>query len=247
MSRAGRAGPRPAPGALGPGRRVYAIGDVHGCAARLQELHAAIAADLAREPIHDARLVHLGDYIDRGPDSAAVVGLLANDPVMAGMPTINLCGNHERMMLDALAGDGEPVDHWIANSAGATLRSWNISPLSPAASWRAALPPRDLVLLEGLALHHRVDGYLFVHAGVRPGIPLVRQSEEDLLWIREGFLNHRGPWLPEAPDVAIVHGHTPEAAPTVARNRIGIDTGAVNGGRLTCAVLEGRTVRFLEA
>ncbi len=88
---------------------------------------------------------------------------------------------------------------------------------------------------------------MFVHAGVRPGVPLADQTPEDLLWIRERFLDHDGPLLPDAPGAAVVHGHTPVPRPTVTGNRIGVDTGAVTGGALTCAVLEGRTVRFLQA
>ncbi len=105
--------------------------------------------------------------------------------------------------------------------------------------------PAELAFLEALPLLHQVDGYVFVHAGLRPGVRLDRQSAHDMLWIREGFLDWRGPILPEAPGAAVVHGHTPARRPEVAGMRVGIDTGAVAGGALTCAVLEARTVRFL--
>ena len=234
-----------APGWLAPGKRVYAIGDVHGCAGRLAGLHRIIAADLASSPAVAPMLIHLGDYIDRGPDSAGVVGILTGGAVLPGVPTVNLRGNHEQMMLDALTGDPGAIRHWLDNNADRTLQSWGTSSSRPLAEWRAALTARDRAFLTGLPLHHQVDGYLFVHAGIRPVVPLSEQDEEDLLWIREKFLLWKGPYLPGQPSLAVVHGHTPEPTPTVTRHRIGIDTGAVQGGALTCAVLEDRTVRFL--
>ena len=238
---------RAAPGWVAPGGRVYAIGDVHGCAGRLADLHRRVAADLAADPVPRPLLLHIGDYIDRGPDSAAVVRMLAEGPVLPGVPTVNLRGNHEQMMLDALTGDPDKVDHWLNNNAQVTLHSWGTSAGRPVDEWRSAVPPHELAFLGGLPLFHALDGYLFVHAGVRPGIPLAHQTDEDLLWIREEFLDWGGSFLPEQPGMAVVHGHTPEPQPTVAGRRIGIDTGAVKGGALTCAVLEARTVRFLSA
>ena len=238
---------RAAPGWVAPEGRIYAIGDVHGCAGRLADLHRLVAADLEASPIARPMLVHMGDYIDRGRDSAGVVRMLASGPVLPGVPMVNLRGNHEQMMLDALQGDASKVSHWLHNNAAITLQSWGTSAQQPVAAWRQALTPLDDAFLNGLALHNQIDGYLFVHAGVRPGISLDRQSEEDMLWIREGFLDWDGPFLPEQPDLTVVHGHTPEARPSIAGRRIGIDTGAVKGGPLTCAVLEDRTVRFLFA
>ena len=236
---------RSAPGWVAPGGRVYAIGDVHGCAGRLAELHRVIAADIRSDPVRQPLLVHVGDYVDRGPDSAEVVRMLRQGPVLPGVPTVNLRGNHEQMMLDALTGDPAKIGHWLDNNGETTLRSWGVLARHPVTEWRAAIPEEDWAFLDGLPLRHQADGYLFVHAGVRPGVRLDRQTEEDLLWIREGFLDWHGPYLPEQTALAIVHGHTPEARPTVAAHRIGIDTGAVKGGALTSAVLEGRTVRFL--
>ena len=235
-----------APGWLAPGKRVYAIGDVHGCADRLAILHAQIAADLRRDPAPAPLLLHLGDYIDRGPASATVVRRLASGPVLPGVPMVCLRGNHEQMLQDALTGEAGAGPHWLRNGGVATLRSWKVANTAPAASWRQAMAA-ELPFLQELTLLHQVDGYVFVHAGLRPGVPLGEQSEEDMLWIREEFLQWRGPILPEAPDAVVVHGHTPRQVPEVIGQRIGLDTGAVTGGNLTCAVLEGRTIRFLSA
>ena len=209
-------------------------------------LHAQIAADVQREPVASPVLLHLGDYVDRGPASAAVVRRLAAGPVLPGVTMVCLRGNHEQMMLDALDGGFGAVDHWLENGGHATLRSWGVGRSRNPIEWRTAMAP-VLPFLRGLALFHRIDGYVFVHAGLRPGIGLDAQDEEDMLWIREEFLDWRGPILPEAPDSAVVHGHTPRDRPEVVGQRIGLDTGAVTGGALTCAVLEGRTVRFLTA
>jgi serine/threonine protein phosphatase 1 len=236
---------RSAPGWLAPGRRIYAVGDVHGCAARLDQLHAEIAADLADRPVPQPQLIHLGDMIDRGPDSAGVIARLATGSPLPGVPMVVLRGNHEQMMLDAMGGDPAAVDHWRGNGGDAALQSWGVKRPKKNPDWPLELPPQDYAFLRALPLTHIEDGYLFVHAGVRPGITLARQSAEDLLWIRRPFLHSTGPLLPEAPRLAAVHGHTPEPAPSVTDNRIGVDTGAVRGGRLTCAVLEGDQVSFI--
>jgi len=231
---------------LPPGRRVYAVGDVHGHLDRLQAVHAAILADLAARPVADAVLVHLGDLIDRGPDSAGVVAhVLAGAP---GLAVVNLMGNHERMLLDALSG-GSPddADNWLRNGGWDSLRSWGISPRVQVRDWEALLPASHLLFLQGLLPLWSTEGLLCVHAGVRPGVALPDQVEDDLLWIREEFLGWPGmmPMLPDQPDTLIVHGHTPR--PALRPNRLGIDTGAGRGGRLTCAVLERDEVRFLQA
>lgn len=233
-----------APAKLPIGQRVYAVGDVHGCDRRLGVLHSLIAADLAARPIAEATVVHLGDYVDRGEDSAGVLSrLLRPFPATSAPRLINLMGNHEDMLLAALdRGDRDSVDHWLANGGAETLRSWSISPRAPATEWHTAVPPDQLALLRRLCLFHRQGGYVFVHAGLRPGLPLERQTREDMLWIREPFLRSEA----ELPGV-VVHGHTPVRSPTLRQNRIGIDTGAVMGGVLTCVVLEADRVGFLRA
>ncbi len=234
-----------APASLPEGLRVYAIGDVHGCADNLRALHREIARDLADRPVAEARLVHLGDYVDRGPDSAGVIETLLQPFPQAGAGpgplVVNLMGNHEEMMLTALA-DFDAVPHWLSNGGAASLESWGIRVPPRTGDWAAAVPSHHLAFLRGLQLMHAAGGYVFVHAGLRPRTPLARQSRIDMLWIREPFLSFDG----ELPAV-VVHGHTPVSAPVVRHNRIGIDTGACLGGRLTCVVLEADRLGFLHS
>lgn len=236
--------PRLAPATLPPDERIYAIGDVHGCLDRLATMHRLIGEDIASRPIGSVTIIHLGDLIDRGPDSAGVVALMLEPWTTSPAPhVVNLMGNHEDMMLTALAvGDVGSVRHWMSNGGAETLHSWGISHRAPPETWWAEIPPVHLGFLRGLSLMHRAGGYAFVHAGVRPSVPLEQQSRTDLLWIREPFLSSDQPL-----QRVIVHGHTPIEEPVVRHNRIGIDTGAVLGGVLTCAVLEGETLDFLQS
>jgi serine/threonine protein phosphatase 1 len=237
--------PALAPARLPEGIRVYAVGDVHGCTDRLRALHRDIARDLVTRPVAAAQVVHLGDYIDRGPDSAGVIEtLLQPFPHAGGGPVplvVNLLGNHEEMLLTALA-DAAAVPHWLANGGDAALDSWGVPEPPPGGDWAAFLPPRHLAFLRGLKLTHAAGGYLFVHAGLRPGTRLARQSRFDLLWIREPFLSFDGAF-----PAVVVHGHTVQSEPVIRHNRIGIDTGACMGGRLTCVVLEGDRLGFLHS
>ena len=231
-----------APASLPPGQRVYAVGDVHGCLDRLTALHALIAEDLAARPIGAPVLVHLGDLVDRGPDSAGVIALLSAGTPIADLPTIDLMGNHEQMMLAALfAKDIGPASLWMDNGGEPSLLSWNVPRGAGLPMWADHIPPRHLQFLRDLKVSHRIGPYFFVHAGLRPSVPLPRQTVNDMLWIREPFLSYTGDL-----GVVVVHGHTPRAEPEIRRNRIGIDTAAVMGGALTCAVLEGDRVGFLQ-
>jgi serine/threonine protein phosphatase 1 len=229
-----------APAALPSGRRIYAIGDIHGCADRLFALHDAIAADLARRPVAAPLLLHIGDYIDRGPHSAGVIARLAAGPPLPGVPTVNLLGNHEQTMIDALSGDRAAGTDWLYQGGRPALESWGVDPDSPRETWPAGVPAAHLAFARGLTLSYQEGGYLFVHAGIRPGVPLDAQTKEDLLRIRQPFLFTDADF-----GAVIVHGHTPVKAPVVRRNRIGIDTGAVFDGPLTCAVLEEARIGFL--
>lgn len=233
----------PAPASLPPGQRIYAIGDVHGCLDRLEAIHQQIAEDLAERPAPEPTLVHLGDYVDRGPDSAGVVKRLADGPPLPDVPTINLMGNHEQMMLAAIAtGEADAVELWRANGGADSLLSWSVPRSAQPKEWANYLPKPHLIFLRDLAVRYAAGGYLFVHAGIRPGIPLDRQARHDLLWIREPFLSCKDPF-----DAVVVHGHTPKQEPTIRPNRIGIDTGAVMGGVLTCVVLEEDRLGFITA
>jgi serine/threonine protein phosphatase 1 len=226
------------------GMRLYAIGDVHGCLDALVGLHGAIGADLARRPAADWRIVHLGDYVDRGADSRGVIDfLLARS---AGDERL-LClrGNHDEMFAQALAGKREAAELWLMNGGGETLESYGAS----VACWLDALrsgdpicavPEAHRLFLDRLATSVRFGDYYFVHAGIDPGSPLDAQDAQDQLWIREPFLTSDRQF-----EAVVVHGHTPVRRVAVRPNRIGIDTGAVYGGSLTCLVLEGASKALL--
>ncbi|MHA1599362.1 MAG: metallophosphoesterase family protein [Alphaproteobacteria bacterium] len=234
------------------GTRIYAIGDSHGCVAKLIALHKAILEDCSAAepgaPIKRRVAVYLGDYVDRGPDTRALLDLLIEVP-LAGFESIHLQGNHEAMIRDVLDGTGDPL-LWLGNGGTATLRSYGVDmavlrePASRGSlsdALAAQVPAAHRCFLAGLRLSHIEGDYMFVHAGVNPSRPLDAQEAKDLLWIREPFLNATG-------DLGkmIVHGHTPAPAPQVRANRIGIDTGACYGGPLTALVLEGDSRRFLQ-
>ena len=228
---------------LPSGQRIYAIGDVHGCLDRLVTLHEMIAQDLAERPAIHTTLIHLGDYVDRGSDSAQVIDWLINRPPVPADEVINLMGNHEQMMLAAVAGiDSESASHWLTNGGADSLLSWGIPRAVSPAEWAGRIPRQHLLFIRDLTINHRIGPYFFVHAGIQPGVPLDQQSRHDMLWIREPFLSSRADH-----GAVIVHGHTPKRAPIVQPNRIAIDTGAVVGGALTCVMLEEDKLGFLQS
>ncbi|HEX4368018.1 MAG TPA: metallophosphoesterase [Rhodopila sp.] len=231
-----------APASLPPGRRIYAIGDIHGCARQLADLHATIAEDLASRPIASALLLHIGDYVDRGADTAGVIARLVDGCPIQGMDMVNLMGNHESTMLDALSGERAAGTDWLFAGGKAALQSYGIDPEGPRDQWAAVIPDDHQDFLRNLLLMHREGGYAFIHAGVRPGIPLESQARDDLLRSRQPFLYSEADF-----GAVVVHGHTPVKTPVVRHNRIAIDTGAVFGGKLTCVVLEADTLGFLTA
>jgi serine/threonine protein phosphatase 1 len=228
--------------------RVYAVGDIHGCTDKLQALHKLIAWDAANAPKRRV-VVYVGDYIDRGPDSREAVDLLIGEP-LEGFESIHLIGNHEAFLLQFL-GDSSVAMSWLMNGGDATCRSYGVDPYAPPGladrfSWlqqalAERVPEAHLAFFRGLAPHHVEGDYLFVHAGIRPGVPLADQDPADLIWIREPFLSSD-----EDHGKMVIHGHTPTTAPDLRHNRIGIDTGACFGGRLTALVLEGDSRRFLQ-
>lgn len=240
------AGRRPA---IPEGIRVYAIGDVHGRLDLLREVEALIAEDCASAGRRRIVQVMLGDYVDRGPQSRGVIDhLLARDH---GRELVALRGNHESYMLDR---PDMPANfaHWCRYGGRETLLSYGLDlsaiddetletdRVSLSRRALSVLPPDHTAFLAGLGLHWSCGDYLFVHAGIRPGVPLEQQSERDLTWIRHDFLDS-----PVDFGCVVVHGHTPAEAPEIRDNRIGIDTRAYASGRLTCLVLEGETQRFL--
>ena len=201
-----------------------------------------IAEDLARRPVDSAVLVHIGDYVDRGADTAGVLRRLVRGPEIDGIAVVNLVGNHDETMLHALSGDRAAGTDWLFAGGRAALESYGIDPDSPRESWPEVVPAEHVAFLRGLTLYHQEGGYLFVHAGVRPGVALEAQTREDMLRIRQPFL-----YTERDLGAVVVHGHTPVKEPVVRHNRIAIDTGAVFGGLLTCLVLEGETLGFLTA
>lgn len=235
-------------GRLPDGLRVYAVGDIHGRFDLLQELAAKIAHDIAAAPVERTVEVYVGDYVDRGPDTRAVVEWLIATPPL-GSERICLMGNHEDLLLRALA-DPSAMSNWLLNGGGETIASYLAGRNSPdfltsdslRAAFAAALPASHRAFFASLPRTAILGGYLFVHAGLRPGILLQEQDADDLIWIREAFLESDADF-----GKIVVHGHTPVEAPDMRRNRINIDTGAVFSGRLTCVALEGKTRRFLQA
>jgi diadenosine tetraphosphatase ApaH/serine/threonine PP2A family protein phosphatase len=231
-----------APARLPEGRRIYAIGDIHGCDVQLGDLHEMIAEDLTQRPVEAPLLLHIGDYVDRGADTAGVLQRLLAETPIPGLPVVNLVGNHDETMLHALSGDRAAATDWLFAGGAPALQSYGIDPDSPRESWPEQVPSEHLDFLRSLTLSHRDGGYFFVHGGVRPGVPLEQQAREDLLRMRQPFL-----YSDMSFGAVVVHGHTPVRDPVVRHNRIAIDTGAVFGGKMTCLVLEGETLGFLTA
>jgi len=246
LSTSGRRDPTPA--AVPQDVRVYAIGDVHGRADLLALMHAKIEADSLNAPRLRKHVIYLGDYVDRGPASREVVEMLLSGPP-AGFSATHLLGNHEWMLLRFLS-DAAQGPEWLALGGLATLLSYGVGFVGPGRMeakllaaqqhFRQRLPSTHRRFLDGLPRYVTVGDYMFVHAGVRPGIPLERQNHADLIWIRGEFLESTA-----FHGKIIVHGHSYGTEPEILPNRIGIDTGAYATGRLTCLVLEGQQIRML--
>jgi diadenosine tetraphosphatase ApaH/serine/threonine PP2A family protein phosphatase len=226
--------------------RLYVIGDIHGRLDLLDQLIDAIKRDVG-QVASDCLTVTLGDYIDRGPDSRGVIERLLANPFPT--PYIALKGNHE-LLLESFLVDPVVAEHWRRFGAAETLHSYGV-PVSglmagkayeeAAAGLRDAMPAQHTRFLRSLRTSYSNDKYFFCHAGVRPGVSLEEQSDEDLLWIRGEFLNSTIDF-----GKVVVHGHTPVKEPEVLPNRINIDTGAFATGHLTCVVLDKGGHRFIE-
>jgi serine/threonine protein phosphatase 1 len=228
-------------------QRVYCIGDIHGQADLLAQLHEMIMTD-AEQFAGKKTIVYLGDYVDRGDQSRQVIDTLVNQP-LAGFECVYLKGNHEQAMLDFIQYPGAAAS-WISFGGREALLSYGI-PLLHIPS-NSDIEELSRKLDEKLPDSHRdfmtntlnswqYGSYYFVHAGIRPGVPLENQNKEDQLWIRDDFLNST-----EDHGAIVVHGHSIKPEPDVRPNRIGIDTGAFSTGVLTCLVLENDTQRFLQ-
>lgn len=240
-------GPRATGPSGPPGARAYAVGDVHGRLDLLDAMLARIAADLDERPVGKAFLVFLGDLIDRGPDSRGVIERLQG---LSMPPTRNIfiAGNHEEFLLEVLDSNADLVGNWLnygglecAASYGLS-EGWllNAAPQTVCIEMARRVPASHQAFLRAMGDSFRFGDYLFVHAGVRPGVALEDQRPKDLRWIREEFLNDRTDH-----GAVVVHGHTIVEAPQERANRIGIDTGAYRTGVLTAIVIEGAGRRYL--
>lgn len=230
------------------GLRLYVIGDIHGRRDCLEDLIEQIGVDWETRPAPSCRVIFMGDYIDRGPDSAGVLNLLEH--FSATSPAcIFLKGNHEEL-LEAFIEDPAGNVRWFQHGGLETLRSFRValpgtgqkSVFQMALALKAAIPDRQRAFLSNLPSHVSFGDYFFCHAGVKPGVPLDKQAPGDLLWIRDEFLSCETDF-----GMVVVHGHTPVTAPEFRPNRINVDTGAFASGILTALVLEGADRRLLQS
>jgi len=237
--------PRKKP-SLPNGVRIYAVGDVHGRADLLDPILLRIRKDFMASPAPRAVQVFLGDYIDRGPASRAVLDRFTTR--LHVMETVFLKGNHEAFM-EAFLESPSVLSDWRQYGGLETLTSYGLYPsLNPNATeqlelanaLRTRLPAAHLNFLRSLRPSFSCGDFFFVHAGVKPGVPLSDQREEDLLWIRDEFLLYEHSF-----GKIVVHGHTPVREPEIRSNRINIDTGAYATGHLTCIRIEGDSIAFI--
>ena len=230
------------------GYRAYVVGDVHGRLDLLEALLGKIEADIAARAPTDVVLVFVGDLIDRGPSSAGVVEHLRcyrKDRVR----TVFLLGNHEEVLLRILAGEAELISGWLRFGGAECLRSYGVDPAQltglddaqALARIQRAIPAEHAEFFGSFGDTFRFGDYLFVHAGVRPGVELGAQRQKDLRWIREPFLMDRSDH-----GFVVVHGHTISSEVEELPNRIGIDTGAYATGILTALVIDGGKRQFID-
>ena len=219
---------------------IYVVGDIHGRSDLLDRVFKAIDRNRRLDPDKRALEIYLGDYVDRGPDSAGVIARLRRRA--SERPVRLLLGNHEAMFMDFLRGNSER--NWLENGGAATALSYGVDARRVPDLLEAltrAVPPEDLVFLNALRPSFRYGPYFFVHAGIRPNRPFEKQSLDDLIWIRKEFLDHTGSFGP-----IVVHGHTPTAEPDFRPNRINLDTGAFATNRLTCIRIDSNGVALLQ-
>jgi serine/threonine protein phosphatase 1 len=221
---------------------IYVIGDIHGRADLLRKVHARIDADWQARAAQRRLETYLGDYVDRGPDSAGVIAMLRERArICAVMP---LMGNHESILLQFLDG-GISDREWLDWGGAATALSYGVNPSREpvlSAALARAMPLEDVSFLRALRLSFRYGPYFFAHAGVAPGRGLDEQLADDLLWIRKPFLDHPGSF-----GAIVVHGHTPKDEPELRPNRINLDTGAYATHRLSCLRIDASGAALLGA
>ena len=229
------------------GQRVYAVGDVHGRADLFEALATAIEADDQERGASESFVILLGDLVDRGPDSSGVLRLARE--WQSRRPLRALMGNHEEMFLESFAKE-EVLRQFLRHGGRETILSYPVDPEvygeatlgETQALMRASVPAEDLVFMQSMEDMIQLGDYLFVHAGIRPGVPLAEQRAGDLRWIREPFVT-----TPEDLGFTVVYGHTIYDQVELAPSRIGIDTGAYASGRLTALGLEGTSRWLIEA
>jgi len=216
---------------------IYAIGDVHGCYDAVLALEEKIRLDIAAHAGQSPLILYLGDYVDRGPASRAVIEHLATEHHADGIERIALCGNHDDTFLKFIF-DPEHNERWLDYGGDTTLRSYGLELAdyrdragglqALGEALRTHVPPHHIAFLQNLPITLTSGNRLFVHAGIQPGVPLAEQQDRDLFWIREPFLSE-GPGLP----ITVIHGHTAGLDPVFGPNRICIDTTCYATGRLT--------------
>jgi serine/threonine protein phosphatase 1 len=231
------------------GARIYAVGDIHGRLDLLDRMLGMIEKDAESAAGRVIIRVFVGDYVDRGPHSSAVITRLLQLQ-RQDSDAVFLRGNHEQMMLEFLRTPS-CYPRWRTLGAEETLQSYNVTPPifedtraldETRQALIRAMPPTHLAFLNATQISYTNGDYLFVHAGIRPGVFLADQKPHDLMWIRDPFLSSRQTF-----EKFVVHGHSPTGKPEIRRNRIGIDTRAFRTGRLTALCLEGKKRRFVSA
>ncbi len=226
--------------------RVYAVGDIHGCYHLLKGVLEKIDKDMQKRPdIENTSLIFLGDYIDRGPDSKKVIDEFTKDK-KDNIQRIYIKGNHEDTLLQFIENPSV-LDSWQHYGGLETLYSYGVDMRlvqkgneAVRDAFLSALPEKHFKFYHDLPTSFLLGDYFFCHAGIKPDVPLDQQEDEDLMWIRNEFLQST-----EDYQKVIVHGHTPVKAPEIWKNRINIDTGAYASGKLTCLRLEGETKKCL--
>jgi serine/threonine protein phosphatase 1 len=228
--------------------RIYAIGDIHGCCELLKKIHQKIIDDAKAHDHKDIVVVYMGDYIDKGPKSKEVIDSLINNP-FDGYKKIFLKGNHEWVMMNFL-NNPEIGTSWLRYGGDETLKSYGVNIHSANGQKKSnqqlsedlerVISADHMAFYDKLRLSHVEGDYFFVHAGIRPGVEIEDQNQEDLLGIREEFVKYKKPF-----DKKVIFGHTIFDKAINQSNKIGVDSGAYLFGRLSCVVLDDYEVNFI--